>query len=143
MKTLKQKTIIKIVLFMSFILGSFNLAFSQSVIKNESPRFLILIQTTKDGLKLTGQEGCAWKELTFTINQDNPQAIDQFGMTTLKRDQAEKDKNLSHFLFLVQKTQEGISLEGKEGTAWKKLNFSCPDKTCYQYIDFSGMTKKS
>jgi hypothetical protein len=143
MKIFKQKTIIKIVLFMSFILGSSNLAFSQSVIKTESPKFLILIETTKDGLKLTGQEGCAWKELTFTINQDKPQAIDQFGMTTLKKDQPEKEKNLSHFLFIIQKTQEGISLEGKEGTAWKKLNFSCRDKTCYQYIDYNGMTKKN
>ena len=143
MKHFKQKPTIKIILFMSFILGTFNLAFSQDAIKAKPSKFLILIQTTKDGIKLTGEDGCAWKELTFTINQDKPQAIDQFGMTTLNRDEAEKDKNLSDFLFTIKKTQEGISLEGKVGTAWTKLNFNCVDKSCYQYIDYNGMTGRT
>ncbi|RYG03760.1 MAG: hypothetical protein EOO07_31585 [Chitinophagaceae bacterium] len=40
--------------------------------------FSFLIETTKDGLKLTSKGGTAWKELSFSINNDKTQAIDQY-----------------------------------------------------------------
>jgi bla regulator protein BlaR1 len=116
--------------------------FSKATKVNQSTKFLILVETINGGLKLTGQEGCAWKELTFIIKQDSLQAIDQYGMTTLNGENPKEDKDLSNFLFIIEKTKEGISLLGKRGTAWSNLSFSCLKGQCYQYIDFNGMTEK-
>ena len=122
---------------------TYNTAFSQPTSATQSTKFLILVETTDEGLKLTGQQGCAWKELTFSIKQDNSQAIDQYGMTSLNGGNPKENKNLSNFLFIIEKTKEGINLKGKRGTAWLNLTFSCPKGRCYQYIDFNGMTGKT
>jgi len=140
MYNLEQKTIFRIALLIVLMIGASNALFSQTKAEAEFPKFLILIETTSEGLKLTSQEGCAWKELTFTLNQDKPQAIDQFGMTSLNADIRTNDH--SNFLFIIKKTKEGISLEGKRGTAWTNLKFSCQQGKCYQLIDFNGMTNK-
>jgi hypothetical protein len=142
MKNSKQKMIFKVPLFIAFIIGVTNTAFSQTKVATQSSGFLILVETTGDGIKLTGQQGCAWKELTFTLKQNNAQAIDEFGMTTSSKSKPTDDKDLAKFLFIIKKTKEGINLQGKEGTAWLNLNFSCPDGKCSQYIDFNGMTTK-
>ena len=128
--------------FAQKVIVTSNVAFSQTTSVTQSTKFLILVETTDEGLKLTGQEGCAWKKLTFKIKQDNSQAIDQYGMTSLNGDNHKEDKDLSNFLFIIEKTKEGISLKGQKGTAWSNLSFSCPKGKCYQYIDFNGMTEK-
>ncbi|MFM9950537.1 MAG: hypothetical protein ACKV1O_21550 [Saprospiraceae bacterium] len=104
--------------------------------------FLILVETTENGLKLTCQEGCAWGELSFSLKAYQTQAVDQYGMTSLKRDQPEKNDSLSNFLFTVKKTKEGLKFEGKEGTAWNELSFKCPGNNCYQHIDQEGMATR-
>lgn len=142
MSNFKQQTIFKVALLINLIIGASNVALSQTKIETPSSKFLILIETTNERLKLIGLEGAAWKELTFTLKQDQPQAIDQYGMTSLNKNKPKEEKNLPDFLFIIKKTKEGISLEGKEGTAWLNLNFSCPQGKCYQYIDFNGMTTK-
>lgn len=43
-------------------------------------------------------------------------------------------------LFTLEKTKNGLSLKGIEGTAWTDLSFSCPDSRCDQAIDQKGMT---
>ena len=142
MNNFSQKEIFKVAIAIVLIIGTANTAFSQTKIEAPSSNFLILVETIDDGLKLSGQEGCAWKELTFTLNQDKPQAIDQYGMTSSNRRKPVENKNLTNFLFIIKKKKEGISLEGKEGTAWLTLNFSCPNGKCSQYIDFNGMSVK-
>jgi hypothetical protein len=138
----KQKEFFRFSLIIAFITGASNAVFSQVKFETESSKFLILFEATEDGVKLTSQEGCAWKVLTFTLNQDKPQAVDQYGMTSLNKDKPTEDKNLANFLFIVKKIKEGVSLEGKSGTAWTKLNFSCPKGKCSQYLDFYGMARK-
>jgi hypothetical protein len=86
MKNSKQNTFLKFSLIITFIIGASNAVFSQVNFEAETSKFLILVETTVDGVKLTSQEGCAWKELTFTLNQDKRQAIDQFGMTFLNKE---------------------------------------------------------
>jgi hypothetical protein len=121
-------------------------AFSNFDTKNtravEASEFLILIQNTHSGLRLTCEKGCAWKELSFSSGSEKSQLVDQYGMTTSNRDKLPKDENLSNFLFNIKTTRTGISLEGKEGTSWTYLDFSCPDSKCNQYIDRNGMTTK-
>jgi hypothetical protein len=51
----------------------------------------------------------------------------------------EEDQNLANFLFTIEKTENGISLVGMEGTSWKTLSFSLA-KNARQAIDQNGMT---
>lgn len=43
--------------------------------------YLFTIIKTKDGIKLTGLEGTAWTELSFSLAKNGKQTIDQFGMS--------------------------------------------------------------
>jgi len=108
----------------------------------EASKFLILIENTEDGIKLTGKQGCAFKELSFLLKKGQTQEIDQFGM----RDENDnvrvvKDDNLASFRFKITKKNDGsfldVALEGIEGTTWKKLSFGIPSGK--QLIDENGM----
>lgn len=129
-----KKVTFGITLSLLLMIGTYNSVFSQTETTSELSKFLILVETTDDGIKLTGQQGCTFKELTFTIKAGNSQAIDQFGMTS-----PEGSKG-SNFLFTIKKTKDGLSFEGLKGTYFKKLSFNCPKGNCHQAIDQSGMT---
>jgi hypothetical protein len=43
--------------------------------------YLFTITKTKEGIALTGIEGTAWKKISFSLQKNGRQAIDQFGMT--------------------------------------------------------------
>ena len=103
----------------------------------ELSKFLILVETTNEGIKLTSKEGCAWKELSYNIPGSQSQAIDQYGMTKSK---TKEESTNSGFLFTIKKTEEGLSFEGIKGTAWKNLTFTCFKGNCHQFIDQHGMT---
>lgn len=68
--------------------------------------------------------GTAWINLTFTIKDNESQAIDEFGLTKLSKKPINKDQNITTFLFTITKTKNGILLKGLEGTAWSSLKFS-------------------
>lgn len=101
--------------------------------------FKIIIEKTEKGIKLKSTEGSAWIDLSFSLNNNQPQAVDEYGMADLKNVSKDKDKALADFLFTITKTDNGIALKGLEGTAWKELKFSlAPNKK--QAIDKFGMT---
>lgn len=133
LKNSGQILIFRIVLSVILMTGSYNTVFSQTETTPELTKFLILVETTDDGIKLTGQQGCVFKELSFTLKAGNSQAIDQFGMTSKEISKG------SGFLFTIIKTNDGLSFEGLKGTAFKKLSFSCPKYNCHQAIDQRGM----
>ncbi|HEY5591226.1 MAG TPA: hypothetical protein VIK55_09435 [Paludibacter sp.] len=130
-----KKITFTITLSVFLMIGAYNSVFSQTETTPELTKFLILVETTDDGIKLTGQQGCAFKELTFTLKADKSQAIDQFGMTS------KEESKGSGFLFTIKKTKDGLSFEGLKGTYFKKLSFSCPKGNCHQAIDQRGMTE--
>ena len=103
-------------------------------------RFLILVETTNEGIKLTSMGGCAWKELSFNNPGTKPQAIDEYGMTVNK---TKEESASSRFLFTISKTENGLSFQGIKGTAWERLTFSCPKGNCHQAIDQYGMTRET
>jgi len=91
-----------------------------SVENQELKKFLISIEYQNNQLILQGLEGCAFKELKFTISENKPVAINHMGMTTAR------ENNSSHnpdFLFEIEKINDQINLTGKAGTAWKKLSY--------------------
>jgi len=141
MKTLRQiSSIISIILFCILSIGANQKLFAQEEVTPELSKFVILVETTNDGIKLTNIEGSAFKELAFSLTTNKKQCVDQYGMSSVKKHKSVNDDNFANFIFKIKKTKKGIKLEGIEGTAWKNLSFSCPNGVCHQYIDQNGMT---
>ena len=101
--------------------------------------FKIIIEKTDSGVKMKSLKGCAWIDLSFSIKNNEPQAIDEYGMTELNKISSKKDSTLADFLFTITKTESGITLKGIKGTAWIDLSFSLV-KNGKQAIDQFGMT---
>jgi TonB-dependent SusC/RagA subfamily outer membrane receptor len=89
--------------------------------ETEPNKFLISIELRDNQFILRGLEGCAFTELTFSVNDHKPVAVNKFGMTSVGTDNANKGLT---FLFLIEKTNDLIRLTGKAGTVWKELTFS-------------------
>ena len=102
--------------------------------------FKVVVENTENGIKMQCVEGSAWIDLTFSVDKDQYQAIDEYGMAELGNISSEKNSNLADFLFTVMKTENGIALKGIEGTAWTDLSFSIAENA-KQAIDQFGMTK--
>lgn len=101
--------------------------------------FKVIVEKTENGIKMQSIQGCAWIDLSFSLNNDGLQAVDEYGMTKLGKVSSDKDSNLSDFLFTIKKTENGIVLKGIEGTAWTTLSFSLAENG-KQAIDQFGMT---
>ncbi len=101
--------------------------------------FKLIVEKTDNGIKMKSEKGSAWLDLSFTLNNYRPQAVDEYGMTNLKNVSENKDENLADFLFTITKTENGIELKGIEGTAWTELKFSLTENK-QQAIDQFGMT---
>jgi hypothetical protein len=101
--------------------------------------FVIVVEKTKNGIKMKSIKGSAWVDLTFSIINDRSQAIDEYGMAKLEDVSSDKDPLLADFLFTITKTENGIVLKGMEGTAWTNLSFSLSENG-KQAINQFGMT---
>ncbi len=104
--------------------------------------FKIIIKKTNEGIEMLSIEGSAWKTLSYNVNNEVPQAIDEYGMTELNKVSSLKDSNLADFLFTLTKTESGITLKGIEGTVWTDLSFSLPEHG-KQAIDQFGMINQN
>ena len=132
-------------LFLQMLIAYFMIAMrSESMTQGQNSTdfkaFKITIEKTADGLRLQSLEGSAWIDLSFDIKNYNPQAIDEYGMTRLGKVSKIKDPNLADYLFTITKTQDGITLKGIEGTAWKEVTFSLQNNA-KQSIDQFGMVQ--
>jgi hypothetical protein len=144
MKKMKTKSKFKRLLTTSLI-ALFLLTLSYELIAQEQSstdlkEFKITIEKTDNGLKMQGLKGSAWVDLSFSLANDKPQAIDEYGMTQLDKVSSIKDSKLADYLITITKTKSGITLTGIEGTAWKELSFTLP-KNGKQTIDQFGMTE--
>lgn len=103
--------------------------------------FKIEFQSSNNGLKLIGQKGTAFKELSFSIRENVQQSIDQFGMTIPETEKSAKDENLADFEFTIEKVNKEYVLVGKKGTAWTRLTFTfSPNNKAI--VDQNGVTVK-
>ena len=95
--------------------------------------FSIVIETLPEELKLTCENGCAFKELTFTLKEGGTQRIDQNGMWV------DRDTD-PEFAFEITRTADGLAFKGIKGTTWTNLTSSCaPQPTCLQRIHQEGV----
>jgi|TARA_B100000767_G_C19333920_1_gene356856 arginine repressor len=141
MKTkLKFKKLTLNTLIALFVLTASSELVAQEKKSDNLKNFKVVVEKTDNGIKMQSVKGSAWIDLSFSINNDKPQAIDEYGMTVLNKISSEKDSNLADFLFTITKTENGIVLKGIEGTAWTDLSFSLLENG-KQAIDQFGMTK--
>lgn len=101
--------------------------------------FKIIVEKTDNGIKMKSEKGSAWIDLSFSLNNYRPQAVDEYGVADLKNISDNKDENLADFLFKITKTENGIELKGVEGTWWTELSFTLADNK-RQAINQHGMT---
>ncbi|AEL25313.1 hypothetical protein [Cyclobacterium marinum] len=132
-----SKPISIIVMALLFLTGTAELIAQNKTA--ELKDFKLIIEKTDNGIKMRSEKGSAWIDLSFSLNNYRPQAVDEYGMTDLKKVSENKDENLADFLFTITKTENGIELKGIEGTAWTELKFSLADNK-QQAIDQFGMT---
>jgi hypothetical protein len=124
----------------AFVLTASSELIAQEKKADDLKSFKVVVEKTENGIKMQSIEGSAWVDLSFSINNDKPQAIDEYVMTELNKISSDKDSNLTNFLFTITKTENGIVLKGIEGTAWTDLSFSLLENR-KQAIDQFGMTK--
>jgi hypothetical protein len=110
-------------LFATFLLSTTTVLTAQEGY-SDLKDFKIAVEIVENGIKLTCENGCAWKELRTSLKNHKPQAINSIGMTTLDDNSSIKDISLADFLITVTKTSKGIELKGIKGTAWIELAFS-------------------
>lgn len=132
------KTFSKLFMMSIFILAS-SKSVAQEIKSAELSDFKIIIEKNDSGINLKCQKGCAWKELTYSAENNNkPQAIDANGMTELNGSSENNESKKSTFLFTVEKIENGLKLIGMHGTAWTELSFWYP-KNGKQAINQLGM----
>ena len=128
-----------IALITCLFLLSASTVIGQEQLPEDYKDFKILIERTGSGFKLTNMQGGAWIQLSFTMENNKPQAIDEYGMTRLDKVSPKKDSNLTDYLFTISKKKDAIILKGIEGTLWKELTFSL-SKNQSQVINQYGMS---
>ena len=110
----------KILFILLAIAGINNFGYAQE--EPETSKFLILIENTKSGIKMTCSQGCAFQELTFSLKNGQIQEINQFGMSG-GNDDDDNNNEPATFQFSIQKTKDGFALDGIKGTSWLELSF--------------------
>ena len=115
---------------------------AQTESASKASNFLLLIENTNDGIKLTSKKGCAFKELSLTLKKGESREINQFGVRGEKaKVRLDDETNFASFRFKITKKNDGtgleVALEGIEGTTWKELSFSIPKSG--KLIDENGI----
>lgn len=128
---------------LNLLVAVFALTVSSKLIAQEKKStelkdFKIVVEGTENGIKLLSTTGSAWIDLSFSLDNDRPQAIDEYGMTDLDKTSSEKDANLADYLFTVSKNENKVVLKAIAGTAWTNLRFILPQNG-KQEIDQYGM----
>jgi hypothetical protein len=125
-----MKTIQRIKHFSPFFLIALAFLFSdRSLLAQATPvtelkNFVIVIEKSANRIKMQNKAGCAWDKLAFSVRNDVPQAVDQFGRYNENNGHPVSDPALADFLFTITKTKKSIELKGIRGTAWKELTFT-------------------
>ena len=146
MQKLIQKSAVKrtFLFLVLMVAASCYLVAQQAVSRIHAP-FTVVIHKTDQDFKLICTQGCAWKELTFTIPEGKTQAIDEFGLRTLTKNLTIEESNPSKFLFTLAVVEGGLKLKGMKGTSWQELGFYCPPncrKTIYEKGEKSSVAGK-
>ena len=118
------------------VLLTFNISAQES--KTDVSDFLLFVEKTDTGVALKCVKGCAWTDLSFSLNKVKTQAIDEFGMRDNSISDNKTEANFANFLFTIRPTDKGFTLKSIEGSVWKDLSFSLENQKA-QAINAKGM----
>jgi hypothetical protein len=119
-----RQQFIKTAILIVFLISGSDILFAQNKTTQELTSFKITIELKDNVIKLTSQEGCAWKELSLNLKKNEGQVIDQFGIVSKTINNKTQDKNLATFQFFIKRTAQGISIKGSKGPSMKEFSFS-------------------
>lgn len=114
-------------------------AFSQNQSKVLN-QFKLRMEKTDKGIEIHSLEGSAWSNLSFSLSDNQQQAVDEYGMAELDKSTG-NDPKLADFLFTISESKNRVILKGIQGTAWKELSFTL-SRGQEQTIDQLGMIEK-
>ena len=139
-KTMFTPRLILAQLVIIFSFSSCNIN-SETEVTHQLSDFKVVIENTDDGVKMQSLGGpMSWIELSFSLNTNKPQGVDENGMADLTDLDHPRKKQPTEFYFNVAKTDDGIQLKGIRGTAWEELSFTLEDNQ-KQAFDESGMAE--
>ncbi len=127
-----------LLILISLVLGTHSVSVAQSETETKLAPFLILVESTDNGLKFTCPKGCGWTDLSFTLYEGESQGVNQEGMANMISNQLNQENGLADFHFEVKKDDKNIYLKGMKGTAWLNLSFMSGDGKFHQYFDEYG-----
>lgn len=84
--------------------------------------FKIGMEIKNQEIKMICEQGCAWKELSYT-NDLKERVIDATGVKTIDKISHGND-DITRFSFQIKQTNSGFELKSLNGTAWKSLGFT-------------------
>ncbi len=116
-------------------MGATNKVFAQKMGEVDF-KYKIFIKTGGDKVKLNCAEGCAWKELTFNLDENVPQFIDETGMV---KDGELDNKNMAKFIFSIRRSEDFLYFESLKESRWKSLDLNCSPVNCSHEIDQNGI----
>ena len=88
----------------------------------------------RNQIAMESENGNNWSNLFVKSNSFN---LNQNGMVNIEKD-ADAYKN-SNFIFTVIRKGKNVTLIGKKGTKWDKLEFVIPEKGSYVLVNESGI----
>lgn len=136
-----NRKVVSLLVFGMLVLGAE--LFAQSSTENDLKDFKIVLEKNQDGLiSMKSLKGSAWLELSFSLDADGVQAVDEYGMTKVGTNSSYQDSELTNFLFTVSTTEDGIRLKGLEGTAWTELTFSLDMDEAKEFNQFGTVSSK-
>lgn len=110
-------------------------------VENSKPaNFEIIVTNTQKGLKLNCTNGCAWKELEFTLLDAQRRQIDEFGLHSNSQNKKLKEKGLNNFLFTIRKVDDAIEMKSFSGIIWIDLGFTLPMYKSQKFNQFGMLS---
>ena len=100
----------------------------------EISNFNIIVEKDGNKISMKCKKGCAWKDLEFSLKENQSQQVDKYGVTSSGK------KSNSDFAFLITNKNEKLALRSTKGTAWKGLEFSI-DKDEKRQINQFGVQR--
>lgn len=99
--------------------------------KNDKNKFEIIVSKTKKGYTMQCNEGCAWKELSFSLNRFTSQYINAYGVSSKFSENEEDFNGLADFQFKVEEKKDLLQLTKLTGTNWEELSFKINENENY------------
>jgi len=106
--------------------------------EKEKNKFEIIVSKTKNGYAMKCNQGCAWKELTFSLAKDEVRYVDASGVSSTEFTTQLDD--LPEFQFKVEEENNLIKLTKLSGSIWEDLGFSIQVNETYKLTNY-GVNK--